>query len=208
MDVIAGILLALLLGYFLGCFNTAKVVSMIKKVDLQSAGSGNLGASNTVMLIGWKWGLFVGVMDFLKGVLAVVILRLLFPYDPAYAALAGTACVMGHIFPFYMNFKGGKGFATLIGVMCGFSFFFAVIMGVIIITVAKVTDYIVLGTMITIVAYPIYMLLTTWSILVVLATLPITAVIFVKHLPNIKRMLNGTEFKASDAAVGKDRVQN
>lgn len=200
-------LLAVLLGYFLGCLSPSKLVSMLKGVDLKKNGSGNLGASNTTMLLGWKWGILVGVCDFFKGVFAVVILLSIYPYEIAAAALAGTAAVMGHIFPFYLDFKGGKGFATLIGVICGFNFWVALVLGIIIISVAKLTDYIVIGTMITIVAYPVYMIVSTGNVPAFLMTLPITVVMFIKHLPNVKRMLNGTEFKASDAAAGKDRIQ-
>ena len=198
--------LACLLGYFLGCLSPAKLVSLIKGVDLKKNGSGNLGASNTTMLLGWKWGIAVGVCDFFKGVLAVVILLRIYPYETAAAALCGTAAVMGHIFPFYMDFKGGKGFATLIGVICGFNFWVALAFGVVIISIAYITDYIVIGTMLTIVGYPVWLLASTGNIPAFLMTLPITVVVFIKHLPNLKRMASGTEFKASDAAAGKDRI--
>ena len=110
-----GYLLVILGAYLLGCSNMAYYVGKVNKVDLTKLGSGNLGASNTTALLGWGSGVLVGIHDIGKAALAVFLAQLLLPELPNVGAVAGVACVMGHIFPFYLKFKGGKGLASFIG---------------------------------------------------------------------------------------------
>ena len=100
-------LLILLIGYLLGCSNMAVYLAAAQNVDLRSGGSGNPGASNALILMGWRAGLLVGAHDIAKAVLAVLLCRLLFPTVPLAGALSGAACGAGHMFPFYMRFHGG-----------------------------------------------------------------------------------------------------
>ena len=88
-------LLILLIGYLLGCSNMAVYLAAAQNVDLRSGGSGNPGASNALILMGWRAGLLVGAHDIAKAVLAVLLCRLLFPAVPLAGALSGTACVAG-----------------------------------------------------------------------------------------------------------------
>ena len=109
-------ILPVLLGYLLGCSHMAYYIGKLKKLDIRSAGSGNLGASNATVLFGWGSGVLVAVHDIGKAFAAVLLAKWLFP-DLEYAgAAAGVACVLGHIFPFYLEFKGGKGLASYYGV--------------------------------------------------------------------------------------------
>ena len=110
-----GYVIASLLGYLLGCSNLAYFISLARKYDIRRSGTGNLGASNATVLFGWKAGVAVAVHDAGKALLAVLLTKLLFP-DLEYAgAAAGVAAVLGHNFPFYLNFKGGKGTASFVG---------------------------------------------------------------------------------------------
>ena len=110
-------LIAVLLGYILGSSNMAFYIAKGKKADLTAAGSGNLGASNATILLGWKAGILVGIHDIGKAALAVILARLLFPEAEYIGAAAGIAGVLGHIFPFWLKFKGGKGFASFVGMV-------------------------------------------------------------------------------------------
>ena len=100
--------LVLLLSYLIGCSSMALYVSKYKKVDLQKAGSGNLGASNTMIILGWKPAIIVGLHDIGMAVLAVVLAKLLCPDLPLIQAGAGVACVLGHMFPFFCASKAAK----------------------------------------------------------------------------------------------------
>ena len=133
-------LVAILGGYLLGCSNMALYLGKAKGVDLRAGGSGNLGASNATILMGWRAGVLTAVHDAGKALLAVVLARLVFP-DAAFAgAAAGVACVLGHIFPFYMGFRGGKGFASYIGMILALNWKFALVIFVLVVLVTVVTD--------------------------------------------------------------------
>ena len=99
--------LIILVGYFLGCSNMAFYLAKVRKADLRSSGTGNLGASNAVVLLGWQAGVLTAIHDIGKASLAVLLAKWLFPELEYAGAAAGVACVLGHIFPFWLNFRGG-----------------------------------------------------------------------------------------------------
>ena len=202
-----GYLWTILLGYFLGCSNMTVYIAKLKKVNLRSSGSGNPGTSNAVILMGWKIGILVGLHDIGKAYLAVALAKLLFPELAAVAEVAGIACVLGHIFPFYLKFKGGKGFASYIGMTLALNWKFALIVMVVVALITLVTDYLVLGTFTTILAVPVYMGIATKSLLAVLILCVGTAVIFYKHRENMVRLYRGTEIGLRSTARGDHRVK-
>lgn len=199
--------LVLLLSYLIGCSSMALYVSKYKKVDLQKAGSGNLGASNTMILLGWKPAVIVGLHDIGKAVLAVVLAKLLCPDLPLIQAGAGVACVLGHMFPFYLRFKGGKGFASYLGMTLALNWKFALVVMVIVVIVTLISDYIVVGTVTTIVIVPAYMGFSTRSLLLAAILCIATAVMLYKHRDNFSRILNGTEVGLRRANRGDLRVK-
>ena len=194
------------LGYLLGCSNMAYYLAKGKKADLTKGGSGNLGASNATILLGWKAGVLVAVHDIGKAALAVLIARWLFPGAENAGAVAGVASVLGHVFPFWLKFKGGKGFASYIGMTLALNWKLAACLAVAIVVVTFVTDYIVCGTVTTIVTVPIYMGITQ-SILVAAILAVATAVIFYKHRENFPRILNGTEIGLRSAIRGDNKLE-
>ena len=197
--------IAIELGYLLGCSNMAYYIAKAKKADLRSAGSGNLGASNATILLGWRAGVATGVHDIGKSALAVLILRLLFPEHEYAPIAAGVASVLGHIFPFYLKFKGGKGFASYWGMTLALNWKLALVVGAAIILVTVITDYIVMGTFTTIISVPIYMGITrNWIVALILGIA--TAVILYKHRENIPRLLNGTEVGLRSAIRGDNKL--
>ena len=104
-----------LLGYLLGCSNLAWFLAKARGVDIRGKGSGNPGASNAMILMGWKSGILVALHDIGKAALAVFLAQRLFPTLPLAGEAAGAACVLGHLYPFYLRFRGGKGFASYLG---------------------------------------------------------------------------------------------
>ena len=180
-------LLILLIGYLLGCSNMAVYLAAAQNVDLRSGGSGNPGASNALILMGWRAGLLVGAHDIAKAVLAVLLCRLLFPAVPLAGALSGAACVAGHMFPFYMRFHGGKGFAAYLGMTLALNWRFALLLLLAVSLITLVTDYVVLGTMTTVISVPLY---SAWSGsgTTALLLLPLSAIIIYKHRDNLVRI--------------------
>ena len=201
-----GYVISVILGYLLGCSNMAFYLAKIRKADLRGAGSGNLGASNAVVLLGWKAGVLTAVHDIGKSIIAVLLARWLFPELECAGAAAGVASVLGHIFPFYLKFKGGKGFASYYGMTIALNWKLALCVGIAIVLVTVITDYIVCGTLTTIISVPIYMGITTgWLAAAILCIA--TAVILYKHRENYPRMLNGTELGLRSAIRGENKLK-
>ena len=198
-------ILVIALGYLLGCSNMAYYLAKWKNADFRGNGSGNLGASNATVLLGWRAGIATALHDIGKAVVAVVLIRWLFP-DLEYAdAAAGVACVLGHIFPFWLKFRGGKGFASFWGMTLALNWKLALIVGVALIAVTIITDYIVCGTLTTIISVPIYIGFTR-SIPAALILCIATVVILFKHRENYPRMLNGTELGLRSAIRGDNKL--
>ena len=200
-------ILVIALSYLLGCSNMAKYIAAVKKVDLSAGGSGNPGASNAVILMGWGAGVLVAVHDIGKSALAVVLARLVFPDLPYIGAAAGVAAVLGHIYPFWMGFKGGKGFASYLGMTIALNWKFAIAVLLLVVLVTWVTDYIVAATTTTIIIVPIGLGLLAGSWILPLILLVASLVIAWKHKDNYVRMMNGTEIGFRKAGRGDYRVK-
>ena len=200
-----GYVAVILMGYLLGSSNMAYFLSRIKKKDLTSAGTGNLGASNAVVLMGWKAGVAVAVHDAGKALLAVLLANIFYPDLPYIGAVAGVASVLGHIFPFYLKFKGGKGFAAYIGMTIALNWKLALVILALVVLITVVTDYIVLGTTTTIIAVPISLGVETHSVVLPLILLIATLVILYKHRENYPRIIKGTEIGLRSSIRGDHR---
>lgn len=199
-------ILVILAAYLLGTSNMAFYLAKLKKADLRGGGSGNLGASNATVLLGWWAGVLVAVHDAGKALLAVVLAQLAFPELPYVGAVAGVASVLGHIFPFYLKFRGGKGFASYIGMTIALNWKVALAVLVLVVIVTVVTDYIVLGTMTTITAVPVVLGILAQSLLLPLILLIASGIIVYKHRENFTRILNGTELGLRSAIRGDNRL--
>ena len=196
-----------MLGYLLGCSNMALYLSKLAGVDLRNGGSGNLGASNAMILLGWRAGILVGAHDIGKAVLAVLLAGWVVPALPLAGAAAGVACVLGHMFPFYLRFKGGKGFASYLGMTLALNWKFALIVLVIVVAVTLISDYIVVGTVTTMLLVPAYLGFSTRNWMLVLLLCVASAVILFKHHENYVRIWRGTEVGLRRANRGDDRVR-
>lgn len=197
---------AALLGYILGCSSMAYYISKWKKADIRSGGSGNLGASNATVLFGWGAGIAVAVHDIGKAVLAVLLAKGLFSELPFAGAVAGVCCVLGHIFPFYLGFKGGKGLASYFGMVLALDWKLALILAAVIVLATLITDYISVGALSAIVIAPVYMGITTQSLLLAAILCVATAVMFCKHWENILRIARHEEIGLRSTVRGDNRI--
>ena len=198
-------ILTVLGGYLLGCSSMAYYVSRWKKVNLSTNGSGNLGASNTTILLGWRMGILVALHDIFKGAAAVLLAKWLLP-DLTYAPVAaGCACVMGHLYPFYIKGKGGKGFASYMGMLLALDWRLGLALIGVSLLVTFLSDYIVVGTLTTVVVGPVWIGFTqSWVSAVIM--LAVTAVIFYKHRENLHRILRGSEVGLRSTLKGEHRL--
>lgn len=202
-----GYLYAVLLGYLIGTSSMSLYLSLLHKVDLRAGGSGNLGASNTVLLMGWKAGVLVALHDIGKAALAVCLARTLFPQLPYAAAAAGAASVLGHIFPFYLKFRGGKGFASYFGMALALNWRFGVVIFFVALALTFLTDYIVSGTLTVTLTSPVWLGMQQRDWILPAILLIASAVIWYKHRENFVRILNGTEIGLKSAFKGEHRVR-
>ena len=202
-----GYILCILMGYLLGCSNLALLLARIKRVDLRSGGSGNPGTSNATILMGWKAGVLVGIHDIGKAWLAVFLAGALFGQLPVVREAAGIACVLGHIFPFYVRFQGGKGFASYLGMTLALNWRFALIVMALVVLITLITDYLVLGTFTAIAAVPVYQGIVQKSWLTAGVLLIGTGVILLRHRENITRIRNSTEIGLRSTILEKHRVR-
>ncbi|MBP3700700.1 MAG: glycerol-3-phosphate acyltransferase [Lachnospiraceae bacterium] len=197
----------ILLAYLVGSSSMTWYLSKLKNVNMRAGGSGNLGASNAVALMGWKAGILVGIHDIGKSILAVLVAQMVFPHIIHIGAVAGVASVLGHIFPFYLKFKGGKGFASYLGMTIALNWKLALVILLIVGLILLITDYIVIGTVTTVLTVPTYMGIVShsWVLAAILAVA--TVVILYKHRENYVRIYNGTELGFRGVSRGDHRVK-
>ena len=202
-----GYLIAILAGYLMGSSNMAYFISKMKQVDIRKKGSGNLGASNAAVLFGWGPAVLVAVHDIGKAFLAVLLAKWAFPGLPLVGAAAGVACVLGHIFPFYLGFKGGKGLASFLGMLIALDWRVALVAAILLVVVTLVTDFIALGTITVSVVGPVGMLIVGGGLTVFLIMAIATVVIIFKHQDNIVRIRNKQEIGLLSTVKGENRVK-
>lgn len=187
--------LCIVIGYLLGSLNPAALLSRLKKKDLRKHGTGNLGATNTMLVFGKRYGALVMVFDIAKTWLAVKLAEFLFPNLIAAGLIAGCGAVIGHIFPFYLKFKGGKGFAAYAGMILAFDPISFLILLVICTTLMILANYSAAMPMSAAVLFPILTLIRTGSPVLVLIAVGIGIVIVIKHWRNLRKGINGSDIQ-------------
>ena len=203
-----GYVLAILGGYLLGSSNMAFYLEKLTKKSVRGGGSGNLGASNAVIRLGWLAGILVGAHDIGKALLAVYLTKWLLPDLEYAAAAAGVGCVLGHIFPFYLKFKGGKGFASYVGMIFALDWKISLAIILMIFAVTLITDYIVAATVMTTVSAPVSLGLCQGKWILALILCVASGVILYRHKENLVRIfVTGNEIGLRSASRGDHRVK-
>ncbi len=195
-------LIIIIISYCIGSISTSYIIAKrMMGVDIRTQGSGNAGSTNVLRTLGKKAGIMTFAGDLLKGVIAVFIAKFIayFAHMDAsnVAYIAVVAVVIGHNWPVFLGFRGGKGVATSLGAMIAVNPIIALSCFAFFILIVYVTKYVSLGSVLSICTSPIIMLcIGNYKGLAVTLFLSIS-VIF-KHRENIKRLLNGTERKIGD----------
>ncbi|MFP4025521.1 MAG: glycerol-3-phosphate 1-O-acyltransferase PlsY [Thiohalospira sp.] len=216
MHIVVNILITIL-AYLLGSIPTSIWISRsFFNIDIRDYGSGNAGATNTFRVLGIKAGIVVFIVDILKGFLAVNLIYLTDYYIPDSGdyiniqLLLGIAAMLGHIFPIYAGFKGGKGVATLFGVICAISLYPTLIMAGIFVLTLVITRYVSLSSMISGLSFPVLIIVvfkeTTPSL--VIFSLIMAVLMLFTHQKNIERLLNKEEKKADFSKLKKKNRKN
>lgn len=191
-------LICIALGYFIGTINPSYLIAKIKGFDIRKRGSGNAGASNALIVFGKAVGIFCALFDIYKACLAIELARrVIFPDYSLAFIITGTAAIIGHMYPFYMKFKGGKGLACLGGVVLMYDWKFFLILLAIEIIVVLATDYICFVPMTASIIFPIAYGIFEKSFHSACIFLFATVLILFKHAENIIRIRNKTELHFS-----------
>lgn len=183
-----------ILSYVLGNISTSYFFAKIfADIDIRKHGSGNAGATNALRTLGKKAGAAVLIGDILKGIIAVLIGKIIAGEDGQ--IFAGLFVVIGHNWPVFLSFKGGKGIATTIGVMIGINPYIVAGIVPIGILIIIITRYVSLASISGMIIFPIVMLYTKQSIKLVLFSFILSIMAMFRHRNNIKKLLDGTESK-------------
>ena len=189
------ILICLLVGYFFGSLSPAAFLGSRNGVDLRQEGTGNLGASNTLLILGKKQGVFVMLFDILKAYLPYKVMQMLFPKLYVAGLLTGGAAVVGHIFPFYLGFRGGKGLASFAGFALAYNpriFFFLLLLGG---TLMLLVNYSFIMPFSVSMLFPLLTGVHSKDLCITLICLCVSGLVLYKHWGNLGRALRGEEIK-------------
>ncbi|HAF48123.1 MAG TPA: acyl-phosphate glycerol 3-phosphate acyltransferase [Anaerolineaceae bacterium] len=186
-------IIMVLFAYLIGSIPFGFLVAKARGVDIKQVGSGNIGATNVARNLGWKIGAFVGVLDFLKGYLPVLLAREIFTQNWQILLLS-LIPVIGHIFPVWLQFKGGKAVATIFGILAGFFgityFLIFLLLWILAVWQVKLMS---LVNLVAALLIPIAFWLKFNDLIFILFGLILCVIIWWRHSENIKRLLAGKE---------------
>ncbi len=189
----------IIISYLIGNFSSAYILGkLFKRKDVREYGSGNAGATNALRVFGLKIGFIAFILDILKGILATTIGSKLLGYNGA--LIAGIFVVLGHNWPVFLNFKGGKGVATSLGVMLFLHWPTTLICAVISIAIIAITRYVSLGSILGAILMPILgsIMKRPFHFEFLLTTLFLAVMALCRHRGNIQRLKSGRESKLGD----------
>lgn len=194
------IFITIFLGYIFGCFQSSYFLGKIfKKIDIRTLGNGNAGASNATVSFGWKFGVSVAILDILKTIISTIIIRILFQNSLSEGNLIfliylnGLFVILGHNYPFYLNFKGGKGTASLVGLLFAINIKFGLLGILTMLIITIVTDYISLGTIGLVILFVLGSIYFKFNIYCIFISIFVAILSVYKHIPNIKNIISHQE---------------
>ena len=183
-------------AYLFGAVPFGLLVAKSRGVDIRTQGSGNIGATNVFRCVGKGWGVFTFALDALKGFIPAFVFPMLGTLDPEYGVLFGMAAILGHSFPVYLKFKGGKGVATSAGMLLGVAPLAVGIGFLCWILFMITTRYVSLSSILASIVVAITVWVQDKGLVVNIALTLLTVMVIWLHRANIKRLLNGTESRA------------
>lgn len=205
--MIKTIILFIIVGYFFGCLHGSKVAQFLSGVDLKKTGHGNAGASNATLSLGWKYGVLVAIIDIGKGVLAIIGAHFYLADATHYTEvqvwlfiyLIAAGVILGHNFPFHMGFNGGKGTASIIGILLAVDWKIGLFALILFVILSFATNYLIVGVL------EFYLVFCTATFLWIpgigptIIALLLFGIAIILHIENIKRLVKGTEPKVTSA---------
>jgi glycerol-3-phosphate acyltransferase PlsY len=188
----------MVVSYLIGSVPTGYLAArLVKGIDIRTVGSGSIGATNVRRVMGQRWAVFVSITDMLKGALALLVTATSAGTEPWILSLVGFAVVMGHDYPIWLKFKGGKGVATTYGVVFFLwpfaSFAIALLSGAIWYAIMTTTRYVSLASMMSLLALPLFFWMLDAPFSFILGSLVLALFALYRHGTNIVRLSQGKE---------------
>ena len=191
-------LIIIILAYLVGSIPFGLILSKVfASTDIRSAGSGNIGATNVTRVLGKKLGVLTLMFDILKGAIFVILAEVV-THSEIWASLAGLAAFLGHLYPIYLKFRGGKGVATSVGIFLFLAPYALLVDIVIFLLVVYQTRYVSLGSIIAAALLPVILLVFSCSYVYVILAVIMGGLINLRHRENIQRLRQGTENKIGE----------
>ncbi|MBQ8238624.1 MAG: glycerol-3-phosphate acyltransferase [Oscillospiraceae bacterium] len=187
--------LCLLFGYLIGTLNPAYLFGRLRGIDIRKGGSGNAGATNATLLLGKATGFLTAFLDITKSYIACKTASWLFPALAPACVVAGCGCILGHIFPVWMGFAGGKGLACLGGMLLAYNWRILCLMLLGEIVMLCFFNYICLVAITGSAAFTVVYWFHSGDPLGTSLLAAVAVVIFCKHIPNLQRIADGSELK-------------
>ena len=195
--------ICVLCGYLVGTINPAWLIARLKRVDLQRKGTGNLGATNASMFLGKRVGVVILLFDVGKTFTAIKLAAVIFPDLAMAGVLTGSATIIGHVFPYYLGFKGGKGLACLGGLVLGLDWRMALPLLAIGIVGSLIANYACAVPFTAAPLFPVLYGIRTQSMAGFLILSVPAACVVMKHMENIRRIKAGEELTVREYLKGK-----
>ncbi|MBW6515603.1 MAG: glycerol-3-phosphate 1-O-acyltransferase PlsY [Candidatus Cloacimonetes bacterium] len=201
--MLSNLVLIIVVSYLMGSVPFGYLLGkIIKRIDIREHGSGNVGATNVLRVLGWKIGLIAFLLDLLKGFGAVLFAKLIMPESSLIYIFAGLTAIVGHMFTIFLRFKGGKGVATSAGVFAALIPVSILIALLCFIVVTIISRYVSLSSIVAAIALIVVQSVFTFrngmqNIEYLILVIIVAGFIVFKHKTNISRLINGTENKIS-----------
>lgn len=187
-------LIVIIILYAIGSISPAVLITKkVRGIDIRDVNSKSAGTSNTVVTLGYKYGVLVGIIDILKGLIPVLILKIIFPENDIIWFVGGLSAVVGHIYPIHMGFHGGKGTATFGGILFAVAPVYTLGLLVIFAVLTFVINYIAVSTLLVIIVVPIAMYFQDYNYISVILVSLFVLLSFYKHFNNFVRIYNKQE---------------
>lgn len=204
--MIITLILILIFGYFIGCIHGSNIAHMLSGVNLKQSGFGNAGASNATLSLGWKYGILVALVDIGKGIFAILLCNFLLNkfvdllewQHTLLLYITGGMVILGHNFPIHMNFRGGKGTASLIGIFIALNWKIGLIALLVLVLTSLITNYLIIGVFVFYAMFIISALFIETSIWPFIVTIVLLCISLYLHMENFQRIRLGTEPKIRD----------
>lgn len=186
--------IVIIIAYLIGTISPAMITARrVKKIDIRDVNSKNAGTSNIAITLGMKYAVIVGLSDILKGAIPVVILRLIFPDNEIIWIVGGLSAVLGHIYPVFYGFRGGKGTATFGGMILAVFPIQALVLALFFFIVLMLSDFITIATVAVMIAIPIMMVIQSNELISIILVTSFSVFSIFLHRKNIIRIINKEE---------------